>query len=114
MRNNIMKKEEESMQVTVNDYQRNELNKICASSNLSTDTLLNRAVDLFIVSTMGINDIEQDNALYDFKSYINKITALYKASMIRKRIKEDMMCQSTKEQLISAYSLLQENKKMRD
>ncbi len=115
MRNIVMKKEE-SMQLTVtlNDYQLNELNKISTENDVSTDTLLSIAVDLYIVSAMGFNDVEQDKALYDFKSYMNKITALYKASMVRKNIKEEMMCQSSRDQLISANYLFQENKQMRD
>nr|WP_295685022.1 hypothetical protein [uncultured Lachnoclostridium sp.] len=109
-------KKEESMQLTVtlNDYQLNELNKISTENDVSTDTLLSIAVDLYIVSAMGFNDVEQDKALYDFKSYMNKITALYKASMVRKNIKEEMMCQSSRDQLISANYLFQENKQMRD
>jgi hypothetical protein len=111
-----MRKEEESMQLTVNlnDYQQNELNKFCEKYDMSKDTLLSRAVDLFILSGMGFDDVEQEKAFNDFKSYLVKIMGLYKASMVRENFKEEMMRQSTRDQLVSAFSLLQENYAIRD
>ena len=111
-----MKKKEKSMRLTVNvnDYQQNELNRMCETFDVSTDTLLNRAIDLFILSGMGYNDVEQEKAFNDFKSHLVKIMGLYKASMVREDFKEKMMRQCTRKQIDSAFLLSQENCIIRD